>query len=107
MNKIDFTECANVLRKYSDWEEKMYECGLDMNDTPVGTVVDMLYGAMCDFDRDWSYDTKLEFDWILEWVYNPDSPYLREYRHGCDFDLTSAGALYDFLVFMNEHGWED
>ena len=107
MNKIDFMECANTLRKYSDWEKKMYECGLDMNVTPVGAVADMLHGAMCDFDSDWSYDAKLEFDWILEWAYSPDSPNLKEHRHGRDFDLSSAGALYDFLVFMNEHGWED
>jgi hypothetical protein len=107
MNKIDFSECITILRKYADWEKKMYECGFDMNHTPVGAVVDMLHGAMCDFDGDWSYDEKLEFDWVIEWVYSPDSPNFEQKRHGVLFDLSTAGALYDFLVFMNEHGWED
>lgn len=108
MNKIVFVECANILRNYSDWEKKMYECGLDMSTTPVGAVADMLHGAMCDFDldNDWSYDAKLKFDWVFEWVYNPDSPNFVQIRHGRTFNLNDAGALYDFLVFMNEHGWE-
>lgn len=107
MNKIDFIKCANALRKYSDWEKKIYECDVDMDATPVGAIADILHGAMCNFDRNWSYDTKRGFDWILEWVYSPDSCYFKEKRHGREFDLTDAGELYDFLVFMNEHGWED
>lgn len=107
MNKIDFTECLNALRKYADWEKKMCDCGFDMNYTPVGAIADMLHGAMCDFDGEWSYDQKLEFDWIIEWTFHRENPVFYQIRHGCVFELTSAGALYDFLVFMNEHGWED
>ena len=107
MNKIDFCECLESLRKYADWERKIYDCGFDMNYTPVGGVVEMLIGAMCDFDMDFSYDRKLEFDWIAEWTFSPDSPNFIQKRHGITFDLSNAGALYEFLVYMNEHGWED
>ena len=107
MNKIDFCECVETLRKYAEWERKMYDCGMDMNYTPVGALAEMFHGAICDFDMDFSYDRKLEFDWILEWTYSSDSPNFIQERHGITFNLSNAGALYEFLVYMNEHGWED
>lgn len=106
MNKIDFTECANALRNFFDWAKRMYSCGIDMNDTPVGKIADMLHGAMCDFDSDWSYDSKLGIDWIIEWVCG-ESNNFTQYRHGIRFEIDSASALYDFLIYMNHRGWED
>ena len=107
MKKIRFCECMKTLREYAVWERKMYNCSFDMAYTPITGVLERLHEAMCDFNPDWAYDAKLEFDWIIEWVYSPDSPNFEQQRHGREFDLSSAGALYDFLVFMNEHGWED
>ena len=107
MKKTRFCECMNSLREYAAWERKLYECGFDLAYTPIIGVLDKLYEAMCDFNTNWDYDKKLGLSWIIEWAYTPDSPNFTQRRHGKDFDLTDAGALYDFLVFMNEHGWED
>lgn len=106
MKRKDFIECAESLRNYADWERKMYGCGIDMCNTPVSMLAEKLQETMCDFDEDWSYDEKLKFDWIVEWSFSQGSHFFHT-RHGVEFDLNDAGALYDFLVFMNEHGWED
>ena len=107
MNKIYFCKCMESLREYAAWERKMYECNFDMAYTPITNVLDRLHELMCDHNVEWDYDTKLGLCWIIEWTYTPDSPNFTQTRHGVEFELTDAGALYDFLVFMNEHGWED
>lgn len=107
MTRENFIKCTEYLREYACWEKKLYDCDIDLAYTPANNVVGALQLAMCDFNDSWSYDEKLGLDWIIEWTYTPDSPSFTQRRHGKDFDLTDAGALYDFLVFMNEHGWED
>lgn len=107
MKKSCFCKCMNSLREYAAWERKLYECGFDLAYTPVTSVLERLHEAMCDFNTEWDYDEKLGLSWIIEWTYTPDSPNFTQHRHGKNFDLTDAGALYEFLVFMNEHGWED
>ena len=106
MNKSDFCNCLETLRKYSAWESLMYENNLDFSATPVAELATKLHLAMCGFDYDWSFDKKLEFDWIIEWAFNPEA-YINQNRHGRNWHLKSAGILYDFLIFMNENGWED
>ena len=107
MIKENFCVFANTLRDYGSWERKLYECGIDLEGTPVAHMAENMWAAMCGFDPSFSYDEKLGFDWIIEWTYSPDSPNFVQTRHGQTFNLGEAGALYDFLVFMNEHGWED
>ena len=107
MKKFYFCECMNSLRKYATWERKLYDCDIDLACTPVTYVLDSLHKAMCDFEAKWDYDEKLGLSWIVEWTYTPDSPNFIQTRHGRTWNLTDAGVLYDFLVFMNEHGWED
>ena len=107
MKRNEFCKCIKALRNYADWERKMYDCGLDLASTPVTGVLDALALCMGDFNPDYDYDEKLGLSWIIEWTYTPDSPNFTQTRHGRTWDLTDAGVLYDFLVFMNEHGWED
>jgi hypothetical protein len=106
MNKTNFCACLEVLRKYSAWESAMYNNGLDFSNTPINDLTEKLQLAMCGFDLEWSYDKKLEFDWVIEWSFNPDF-YKGQERHGRKWTFEDAGSLYDFLVFMNEYGWED
>lgn len=106
MIKENFCVFAETLLDYSLWERKLYECGVDLTDTPAARLVDNVWSAMVDFDPSFSYDEKLGFDWIIEWTCG-NSPFHKQYRHGQWFDLDTAGQLYEFLVFMNEHGWED
>lgn len=107
MKRNEFIKCAKALRDYSSWERKMYECGFDLASTPVTSVLDAFAQCMCDFNSDWFYDTKLELDWLIEWSFGMNDGMLHQERHGHTFNLTEPSALYDFLVFMNEHGWED
>ena len=107
MKKNHFCECMNSLREYAAWERRLYDCGFDLEYTPVTNVLDSLYKTMCDFEAEWDYDEKLGLSWIIEWAYTPDNPNFTQTRHGRTWDLADAGVLYDFLVFMNEHGWED
>ena len=106
MNKVDFCNCLEILRTYAVWESAMYNNGLDFGGTPVSDLAEKLQAAMCGFNLEWSYDKKLEFDWIVEWTFNVE-PYKAQTRHGRDWFLDDAGTLYDFLVFMNEYGWEN
>ena len=106
MDKVNFCKCFNALREYSAWENNMYKNGLDFAYTPVSNIAEKLQLAMCGFNLDWSYDKKLEFDWIIEWAFNPDS-YASQIRHGREWLLNTPENLYDFLVFMNERGWEE
>ena len=106
MNKQDFCNCLNTLCKYASWENAMYSNGIDFGNTPVVELAEKLQLAMCGFNMDWSYDTKLGFDWIIEWTFNTEA-YKEQTRHGRTWLLEEAGILYDFLVFMNDNGWED
>jgi hypothetical protein len=106
MTRSEFIAIAETLRNYGEWEKNLYALGIDLTGTPAMNLAESLECFMRNGDLNWSYDEKLEFDWIIEWCYTPDSPNFTQHRHGKDFDLTDAGALYDFLVFMNEHGWE-
>ena len=106
MNKTDFCDCLEVLRRYSTWESTMYNSGLDFGTTPVSELAEKLHSAMCGFNFDWAYDTKLSVDWIIEWNFNFDNC-KTQVRHNKEWILDTAESLYDFLVFMNEHGWND
>lgn len=106
MTKGEFCKCADTLRKYSNWERMMYNWGIDFTNTPVNDLADTLHTVMCESDPNWSYDTKLGFDWVIEWCFN-ESPDLYATRHGREFHLETSADLYEFLVAMNELGWED
>lgn len=106
MKRSEFIAIAETLRNYGDWEKKLYALGIDLTGTPAMSLAESLECLMRNGDVKWSYDEKLEFDWVIEWCYVPDSPYFKQTRHGRTWWLDDAGALYDFLVFMNEHGWE-
>ena len=105
MKKSEFIKCLEAMRAYSLWERKVYDCGFDLAHTPITGVLEALALCMCDFDSEWAYDDKVGLNWIIEWCFHEDGIYFFQTRHGIEFDLTDAGALYDFLVFMNEHGW--
>lgn len=107
MNKDNFCDCMQILREFADWDRQLYALGIDLTESPASKVVECLEHIMRGYNDGWSYDEKLGIDWIIEWAYTPDSPNFVQTRHGCTFNLEDASALYDFLVFMNEHGWED
>ena len=104
VRKENFIKCAQALADYSSWERKLYECGMDLTGTPANEVADLLHQLMCDGNPDWASDTKLGFDWIIEWCFG-EATYAK--RHGIEFIMDKPGALYEFIVYMNEHGWED
>ena len=106
MRKQHFCECLTKMREYAKWERDLYRCGFDMAYTPVTGVLDALALCMCDFDSEWAYDEKEGLNWIVEWTFD-ESPNFIQKRHGREWNLTDAGTLYDFLMFMNERGWYD
>lgn len=107
MNRNNFYACAQVLRDYADWDKSAYALGMDFTNTAPSKLAELVELLMCDFNPNWAFDEKLEINWLIEWTYSPDGPNLLQTRHGREFHLHDAGALYNFLVFMNEHGWED
>ena len=50
MKKQNFCVFANTLRDYGSWERKLYECGIDLEGTPVAHMAENMWSAMCDFD---------------------------------------------------------
>ena len=107
MRRNEFITCMGVLREYAAWDKQLYALGIDLTESPASKMADHITAMMCDYDRDWSYDEKLGLDWIIEWTYTPDSPNFMQTRHGRTWYLEDAGILYEFIQFMNEHGWED
>lgn len=107
MNRADFCNSMYMLREYAEWEKKLYALGIDLTGTPVNDLVGHVEQLVRGGKSNWSYDKKLEFDWIIEWVYSPDSPNFEQTRHGRRWILENAGILYDFIEFMNEYGWEE
>ena len=107
LNKKDFCNCLETLQKYAAWENTMYQNGIDLCTTPVADLAEKLQIVMCGFNLDWAYDKKLGFDWIIEWTFNNAEAWVAQTRHGVEWLLEDAETLYDFLVFMNERGWEE
>ena len=107
MNRADFCNSMHMLREYAEWEKKLYALGIDLTGTPVNDLVGHVEQLVRSGKSNWSYDKKLEFDWIIEWVYSSDSPNFEQTRHGRRWILENAGILYDFIEFMNEYGWEE
>jgi hypothetical protein len=105
MDKFEFCECLEMLKKYAAWENILYENGIDLTSTPVADLVEKFHMAMCGFDTEWSYDPKMDFDWIIEWCFNVE-PYVKQIRHGKEWYIGTASGLYDFLVYMNTYGWD-
>ena len=105
ISKELFCECARIYKEYGKWEKKLYGIGFDLTDTPAAFMADMYLTLMCHGDNEWAYDRKLGIDWICEWVFNDHD--FEQHRHGHEFIIDSPAALYDFIVFMNVHGWED
>jgi hypothetical protein len=104
MSKADFCSCLDTLKKYTAWENTLYDNGIDLCGTPVAELAEKLQAAMCGFNSDWSYDSKLDFDWILEWSF--DNIPRTQKRHGKLWLIDTPEDLYEFLVFMNANGWE-
>ena len=104
MNKERFCKCLEAMSKYSVWERDLYKCGFDLAYTPVTDVLDSLLLCMSDFNYEWAYDTREGLNWIIEWSFG-ETRYAR--RHGIEFILDTPSALYEFIVFMNEHGWDE
>ena len=106
MGKESWCKCAEALRKYSNWERGMYNWGIDFAHTPVNGLADTLYNTLCGFNDEWDYDPVEGISWIIEWCFE-ESPLLHFTRCGREWHLTTPENLYDFLVFMNQEGWED
>lgn len=106
MKKEHFCRCIEAMREYSLWERNMYQNGINFDDTPINKVLEVLALSMSDFEADWAYDEKLGINWIVEWCFGESDGFIQK-RHGFEFEVVGAGALYDFIVFMNERGWYD
>ena len=104
MKKENFCNIMDSLRDFYLWERKLFECGIDLTGTPAATLAENLWACLCNFDPNWSYDSKEGVDWLIEWSCGESNAYY-QCRHGVEFYLVDAGALYDFIVFMNERGW--
>lgn len=109
ISKEFWCKALETLRKYTNWEMGMYNWGIDFTNTPVAALAEELTFLMNGGDLEFSYDSKMEFDWIIEYTTNVEFERIyKEYaRYGKIWDLSVPENLYDFIVFMNEHGWED
>lgn len=109
MRKNEFCEAAAVLREYGLWENKAYNIGFSLLDTPASDLASYFYLLMVDGNPDYDYDIKLDKSWIIAATTDEDFFHIySEYkRHDRVWRIVNFEALYDFLEYMNEHGWED
>lgn len=110
MTKELFCRDLATLRDYGHWTIQLTQFGVELDfDTPLAEMVDRYIEFLTDGNRDWDYDTEKEISWIIEFIYDLEFEY--EYKNyergGRTWDLSKPCQFYDFLVYMNEHNWED
>lgn len=105
-----FCRCAEALRKYWNWENSIYQMGIDLTDSAPAGLADSMIMALGNGNIDWAYDTTAEMNWIVVWCSELETVSIFEREVNGEIThiyLPDAGALYDFVNEMRELGWPE
>lgn len=106
IKKEKFVEYANALRKHTDWINKVYELGINIETEPLTCIGDALYDVMLESNMDYDYDDYAGISWVAYWCSsNLEDIGFRRMKQWVK--LEDAGALYDFVTEMAALGWPE
>ena len=111
-------ECANTLREWAEADRAFYRLGLDLGETRVGKLVDMLMFMLEGGTEDWAYDVTARMNWVVEWVWSEPGAIVFERRVEREGDIVAvaeyqrvyiadAADLYNFVCEMRSLGWPE
>lgn len=108
MTKEEFVICANALRQYWSWENKMASTGIDLSRSPAGDFANSILEMLVKGDKDRGLDSlyPLSVNWIVRWCSSDleDTAFKRGRQY---ITIADAGALWDFVNEMEELGWPE
>lgn len=110
MTKLMWCRIADSLRKYWNWENQMYNMGVDLTGAAPGGLADTMLLALGEGDTEWAYDTAAETNWLAVWCseFETISVFDRVVNgHTERVYLPEADWLFDFVVEMKELGWPE
>lgn len=110
MTKEMWCRIADSLRKYWNWENQLYDMGIDLTGTAPSGLADTMLLVLSDGDTEWAYDVVAEMNWLAVWCsgFETVSSFVRVVNgHIEHINLPDAGALYDFVTEMAENGWPE
>lgn len=107
-------ECAEALRDYLRFENKLEKMDVDLAQSAAGELANKMFYALCDGDDDWAYDPIGEINWLLEWAgADEDIVCFRRIVHTAyglelqDIYIGDARDLYNFIVEMRAENWPE
>lgn len=105
-----FEHTINTVWKYMKWERELYDFGIDLMDTPVGYLIDGLWGLLTE-DTEYDYDPKEGISWVMSAMLSPNLETVQfkllQVRFGRKWDISTLRGLYDFLEYANVVDWEE
>ena len=110
MTKEMWCRIADSLRKYWNWENQLYNMGVDLTGAAPGGLADTMLLALSDGDTEWAYDTVADVNWLAVWCgeFETVSVFEREIKRKVEhIYLPDAVALCDFVCEMRELGWPE
>ena len=110
MTKEMWCRIAESLRKYWNWENQLYDLGIDLTGAAPGGLADTMLLALGNGDIEWAYDAAAETNWLVVWCseFETVSVFERVVNgHIEHIDLPNAEKLYDFIKEMAERGWPE
>ena len=108
MTKEMWCRIADSLRKYWNWENQMYNMGIDLTGAAPGGLADTMLLVLGEGDTEWAYDEAAEMNWLVVWCSEFETIGVFERvidGHTELVYLPEADWLYDFVVEMKELGW--
>ena len=110
MTKEMWCRVADSLREYWNWENQLYNMGIDLTDSAPGGLADTMLLALANGDTEWAYDSAAEINWLAVWcsefktvgVFNRTVNGRIEHVY-----LPEADWLCDFICEMRELGWPE
>lgn len=99
----NFVSGVNVLREYVEWEQKMYDLGIDLQETKVADLFNELLNQIQDGNDKYGWDEVTEKNWILEWCYNVRYSTIFK-RLNIEYNISNAEQLYYFINDLNKEG---
>ena len=105
-----FCRCADALRKYWNWENQLYNMGVDLTDAAPGGLADTLMMVLGDGDLDWAYDKTAEINWLAVWCSASETRAVFEREFGDRYQriyLPEADDLYAFVQDMRRYDWPE
>lgn len=95
----NFISGVNVLREYVEWEQKVYDLGIDLQETKISILFNELLNQIQEGNNNFGWDKLTERNWIIEWCYNVNKGNIFVWNNQ-SYEIENAEQLF---YFIKEH----